>query len=57
MSTVPLLTCYVSYTDKAIYADKLSIVYDHIHMTRSTQNTMDEYRDTLFLPGKYDMIC
>jgi glyoxylase-like metal-dependent hydrolase (beta-lactamase superfamily II) len=33
----------ISYTDEAMYADKLSIVYDDIHLTRSTQNTIREF--------------
>jgi hypothetical protein len=33
----------ISYTEEAIYADKLSIVYDDIHLTRSTQNTIREF--------------
>ena len=33
----------ISYTDEAIYADKLSVVYDDIHLTRSTQNTIREF--------------
>lgn len=33
----------ISYTDEAIYADKLSIVYDDIHLARSTQNTIREF--------------
>ncbi len=33
----------ISYTDEAIYADKLSIVYDDIHLTRSMQNTIREF--------------
>lgn len=33
----------ISYTDEAIYQDKLSIVYDDIHLTRSTQNTIREF--------------
>ena len=33
----------ISYTDEAIYADKLSIVYDDIYLARSTQNTIREF--------------
>ena len=33
----------ISYTDEAMYADKLSIVYDDIHLARSTQNTIREF--------------
>jgi len=49
----------ISYTDEAIYADKLSIVYDHIHMTRSTQNTMNIpifWLPTTGLPGLSSLI-
>ena len=33
----------ISYADEAIYRDKLSIVYDDIHLARSTQNTIREF--------------
>ena len=33
----------ITYTDEAMYADKLSIVYDDIFLARSTQNTIREF--------------
>jgi rubredoxin len=33
----------ISYTDEAMYADKLSVVYDDIHLMRSTQNTIRDF--------------
>ena len=33
----------ISYTDEAMYADRLSTVYDDIYLARSTQNTIREF--------------
>lgn len=33
----------ISYVDEAMYADRLSVVFDDIHLARSTQNTIRDF--------------